>query len=126
MQSHSDNEHELRKMRIALEDEVPKEPLVQRLERRAVELSSRRENEITAGSIGEEVLYEGIHKGVHLRLLPDDPDQVLRVSVGGVADAKYLVLRGAPRQIDQLLTRALMALRQAIGSGNLEAERDGD
>ena len=43
-----------------------------------------------------------------------------------LAEAKYLVLRGAPRQIDQLLTRALMALRQAIGSGNLEAERDGD
>ena len=129
MASHSDDDHGLRKqLRRVLEDFPDEETAlstVSRLRQRGEEMTLRRENEITAGKVGEEVLYDGMHKGVLVRRLPDDPDGVLRISVGEYGGQAYLVFRGNMQSVDALLSRALKALRKAAAEDRGGEEGDG-
>lgn len=87
------------------------------LERRALGMSERQQNVVTAGHDGEQVLHEAQHKGFLIRRMPDDPDRVLRISVGAPEwdrNQAYLVFRGKPDAVCRLLERSLGALRRAL------------
>ena len=74
---------------------------------------SHDERKITTPNPGERALYEGLHAGVHVTQLPDDPI-ALRVSLGeapGGASA-YLVHRGPRHGVVALLKRALAAMEE--------------
>jgi hypothetical protein len=117
MGSHSDDDHKLRKTMTRFIEEIPKESIADKLaslERRGEEMTLRRENEITAGKIGEEVLLEVQAKNLLVRRLPDDPDGVLRISLGSLGERGYLIFRGDPSEIDLLLARAVKALRKVL------------
>jgi len=123
MGSHRDDDHEMRKVFSDLLDTKSIDALMAErrssLIKRAEEMTLRRENEITAGAIGEDVLYEGHHKGVFVRRLPDDPNGVVRISLGCAQEegSAYLVVRGNPLGISRLLDKAVSAFRKAVSEG---------
>ena len=87
------------------------------LERRAVKMSEKGENLLTAGRDGESVLLEEHRNGVLIRRLPADPDGVLRISIGApewADDQAYLVFRGDPNRVRSLLHQTMAAFG-AIG-----------
>lgn len=101
---------------------------VESLERRAIAMSERGENLITAGRDGEAVLGEWRRRGILIRRMPDDPDKVLRISIGApewAGNQAYLVFRGDPSKVRDLLRRAEKALRFPFLLGEDEAS-DGD
>ena len=124
MASHSDDDHEMRKsFAKVFMDQIPRETIAEKmasLNRRAEKMTMLRENEITAGSVGEEVLLEGQAKNLLVHRLPDDPDGVLRISVGSLGERGYCVFRGEPNEVDRLLSRAINALRRMLA----EKEKD--
>lgn len=72
---------------------------------------------ITAGQEGEQELGRWkASNGVHCRHLPDDPQGILRISIGGGEDLpvtmNYVVIRGKVGQCIDLLEKALVALRE--------------
>lgn len=86
--------------------------------KRAERMTFERANEITAGREGEEILSEKVSADFTIRQMPDDPDGVLRISIGempGMPNTAYLVFRGHPRAIEQLLERALARLQRPFG-----------
>ncbi|MFZ2803979.1 MAG: hypothetical protein WA001_02035 [Patescibacteria group bacterium] len=86
------------------------------IRKEAEAMTLRGENRITAGEIGEAVLYDKEHRGIQVRRLPNDPLGVLRLSIGESPDmcsSAYLVFRGKRGQCIALLERALAALREA-------------
>jgi hypothetical protein len=91
---------------------------IERLEKRAMELSDQGKNIITAGMDGEMLLFEARRNGFLIRRLPDDPDRVLRASVGAPTfddQQAYLVIRGNPVQLYDLLRKATKALGNCLG-----------
>lgn len=86
------------------------------LRQRADELTLQRRNLITAGRDDESVLAEAREKGILIRRLEDDPDRVLRISVGAPVwdlNQAYLVFRGDPDEVYRLLRRAMRAIAKA-------------
>lgn len=78
-------------------------------------MTALKQNIITAGDLhGEKVLHEETIDGILIKRLPDDP-LALRISIGApnLADDErgYLVFRGNPRLIEQLLERTLAAFK---------------
>lgn len=72
---------------------------------------------LTAGGQGEKELGSWkASNGVHCRHLPDDPQEILRLSIGGgehlPVTMNYVVVRGKIGQCIALLEKALVALRE--------------
>ncbi|MHC4372399.1 MAG: hypothetical protein ACYSW8_32760 [Planctomycetota bacterium] len=122
MQTHPDSDSP--KMSKALRDllipeETDKDTAMQRLanlQRRATDMMTKGEAEITVGKPGERVLAGFIKYGVNVRRMADDPD-CLRISVGGIPglpQSRYLVFRGDPAECLALLERAARALRDGL------------
>jgi len=112
MQTHPDDD--LRPNRALCEGFYEKTEAHKNLERRAEALR----NEITAGAPGEREIQHGEKYGIHIVQRPDDPD-CLRVSLGEVRDqfrGRYLVFRGNPDEVADLLARA----SRAIADCNME------
>lgn len=103
MESHSDSEY-LTQAKLAA------------LRQRAEALNASGENLITAGKPGEISIGELATPHAYVIRRPDDPD-ALRISIGegtGIANSRYLVFRGDPRDCLDLLTKAISALRLYI------------
>ena len=94
-------------------DQMHQPGVMDQLFKKAKEMSQNKENVITAGKPGEEVLYIYEEEGLMICQLPDDP-LCLRISIGQAnlkTKDSYLVFRGDPKQIKLLLTRMLNVFR---------------
>lgn len=120
MQSHDDAQHysePFKKMfpvRPFEADEV--ESRMDTVKAKAERMLAAKESVITAGAPGEAVLAEETHNRVCVRKLPDDPLDVLRISVGeavGIGDSAYCVIRGDKLAALELLRRAVRALERS-------------
>jgi hypothetical protein len=93
------------------------------LEQRAGKIKSMERSKITGGTDGEPTLAEWQAEGVHVRQLPDDPQGILRISVGGgnhlPVSVNYLVFRGDRSACIDQLRRALKALEADHPESNI-------
>jgi len=84
------------------------------LESRAAEIKRQERSKITGGEDGEPVLSQWSANGVHVVQRPNDPQGILRVSIGGgdklPVSLNYCVFRGDRGQCVDLLRKALKAL----------------
>lgn len=97
-------------------DAFPSVDATRRLEDLAARMTAAGANQITAGAPGEQAVWEQQVGTIHMWRMPDD-ELALRVSIGEghkMADSAYLVFRGNPADIEQLLERALGAIRAAF------------
>ncbi len=98
------------------EDTAHRTEFLERLTRRADEMVRDKKSEITAGKEGEEPLAEWNHAGVGVRHMPDDEQDILRISIGGGATPlplNYCVIRGTVGKCIDLLEMAIVALKAA-------------
>lgn len=105
MQTHEDNQHTLRNR------------FIDKLRERADKAEKAGASVITSGEANEKELGSWkASNGVHCRHLPDDPQGILRISIGGGEELpvtlNYLVVRGKIGQCISLLEKALVALRE--------------
>lgn len=88
---------------------------VDRLEKRAEEAKQRGDGQITAGMQGEPILAKWDANGVQVVVRPDDPQGILRISIGGGHDLpvnlNYCTIRGDVGKCISLLEKAIAALR---------------
>lgn len=103
MQTHYDDNHQ--------------SAFIDRLRERAAKAEKAAASVITAGEEGEQELGRWkASNGVHCRHLPDDPQGILRISIGGgehlPVTMNYIVIRGKVSQCIDLLEKALAALRE--------------
>jgi hypothetical protein len=99
-QSHNDNTHRDARIIAALTEE-------------SARMLKEGSNRITAGEMGERILFEKETEHTLIRRLPDDPN-CLRISIGEAnlsTKDSYLVFRGDPLKCKLLLTRMLNAFR---------------
>ena len=99
------------------------------LRERAEESTLQRENLITAGDIDERVLFETTARGLLVRRLEDDPDRVMRVSIGAPMwspNEGYLVFRGDPAKVYALVKRAERVLRNALNLQRADPSEGGE
>lgn len=92
---------------------------MERLERRAKNMQWQGTSHITGGAPGESPLMEYKFKSINVRRMPNDEQDVLRISVGGGIDGfdgNYLVFRGDPARCERLLRMALKALERRPSS----------
>lgn len=91
------------------------------LEERAKKILRERGSEITSGKPGELPLKEWESNGVHVRQMPPDEQDIIRVSIGGgdgtPVDCNYCVFRGSKPLVERLLEKALVALRGEFDRG---------
>jgi hypothetical protein len=83
------------------------------LSKQAKEMLKDGSSQITAGKMGEQILFEQETEHCLIRQLPDDPN-CLRISIGEAnmsTHDSYLVFRGDPLKCKLLLTRMLNAFR---------------
>jgi hypothetical protein len=121
MGSHRDEDSLLSpKLLGEMREVAMKEGLAQRersLMRRMEEATEKGTNLITAGMDGEQVLFDKAARGILVRRLPDDPDDVLRISIGCPAwdhQQAYCVIRGNPAAIYDLLRRSVKVLQSML------------
>ena len=106
MQTHEDMNHDIRKTFL---DEL----------RRRAEIGEKSgKASITAGSEGETVLARWkASNGMEVAHRPDDPQGIVRISVGGGSDTpvklNYCTIRGSVGQCIDLLQQAIDALKEA-------------
>lgn len=104
--SHFDNQH--------------KQAWVNDLIGRAEKAKKERGSEITAGKKGENPLWEVNKGGMLVRRLPDDLQDILRISIGGgdhlPVDCNYLVLRGDPEKCLILVRKAIKNLESVLAA----------
>ncbi len=108
MKSHSDDDIDR-----TMYPPVEKAEVLERLRKRAEKLTVEGGNAITTGAIGERVLWEGWMRNTHVTHLEDDPDGVLRLSIGehlSITGSRYCVYRGPKSEIVRLLKRTLKSL----------------
>ena len=103
MQTHYDNNH--------------RNQFIDALRERADKAEKAAASVITAGEQGEQELGSWkASNGVHCRHMPDDPQGILRLSIGGgdhlPVTMNYVVARGKIGQCIELLEKALVALRE--------------
>ena len=94
-----------------------KRRVYERLETRAAKVQRNKQSEITTGKIGEEALAVWTIAGMHLRKMPDDEDEILRISIGGrhdIPDTKYCVFRGDKHECLKLLEEAARAIKSTV------------
>lgn len=119
MQTHPDHDANspiLDKFRQQLEDADTKARM-KRLEEKAKKAIAMGASSITAGDDPvAEAEYESGDLHMTVRRLPDDPERVLRISVGemeGVPQSAYTVFRGRRKDAVKLLRQAVWALEHA-------------
>lgn len=87
---------------------------LRRLQERADSMERRGLSQITSGKSGEPILEEWESHGVHVRRMPDDEQQILRISIGGgtlaPVELNYCVFRGPHGACVDLLRKALAAM----------------
>ncbi len=110
MQTHYDESH-----RRFMNEQM--ERFTEELSQRAQKAKQATASVITAGEEGEQELEAWkASNGVHCRHLPDDPQGILRISIGGgdhlPVTMNYAVVRGKVGQCIALLEKALEALRE--------------
>jgi hypothetical protein len=101
MQSHEDSQHNF----------------IVKLRERAAKANTAAASVIAAGEKDEQELGSWkASNGVYCRHLPDDPQGILRLSIGGgehlPVTMNYVVVRGKIGQCIELLEKALVALRE--------------
>jgi len=101
MQTHEDSQHKF----------------IAELRERAAKANTAAASVIAAGEKDEQELGSWkASNGVHCRHLPDDPQGILRLSIGGgehlPVTMNYVVVRGRVGQCIELLEKALVALRE--------------
>jgi len=101
MQTHEDSEH----------------IFIATLKERAAKANTAAASVIAAGEKDEQELGSWrASNGVHCRHLPDDPQGILRLSIGGgehlPVTMNYVVVRGKIGNCIELLEKALVALRE--------------
>jgi hypothetical protein len=101
MQTHEDSQHKF----------------IAELRERAAKANTAAASVIAAGEKDEQELGSWkASNGVHCRHLPDDPQGILRLSIGGgehlPVTMNYVVVRGKIGQCIELLEKALVALRE--------------
>lgn len=103
MQSHEDSSHNLRNA------------FLNELRGRAKELYSENKSTIAAGGPNEIPMAKWRHKSMHVAHLPDDPQKIARISIGGgeglPVDLNYCSIRGTVGQCIDLLEKAIAALK---------------
>ena len=112
MASHADCDHQTQPTKEDIEKMMGFSEAIQA---QADELTKNKGNIIAAGDLhGEQVLREEKVGMFLIRELPEDP-LALRISIGEgnqvVPDSAYMVFRGRPNDICQLLERAISALK---------------
>ena len=89
------------------------------LRARAELMKDAQASQITTGKPGEEVVQQYEHNGVQVVQLPDDPQLILRISIGGgdhiptARPINYCNFRGDPGMCIALLEKCLEAMKQA-------------
>lgn len=99
MGSHADIDHGERKQ------------ILDELRLKAELLSELGKNRVTNDKVEE----EWMHDGIRVQMLPDDPQGVLRISIGGHPDferSEYCNFRGDQGKCIALLERCLTAMKQ--------------
>ena len=101
MQTHDDDQHEF----------------IRELQSRAKFMEANRSSEITAGKPDEKALAKwNSSNGLQVAHMPDDPQGILRISVGGgdhlPVVVNYCTIRGSVGQCIALLEKAIAALRE--------------
>ena len=102
MQSHRDD------------DSPSKSNFLAQLQARADRMKERGESIMAAG---DAPLSQWMHSGVTVRKLPDDPQGILRISIGGgdtPVKLDYCSFRGTQDECRKLLRRALAALEVEV------------
>lgn len=102
---------------VAKPSEKLRQEFIQRLTKQAEQNMAKGTGTIAGGAPHEKLLEEWRgSNGVVCRRLPDDPNGVLRISIGGGDDipvlGDYAVVRGDVRNCIELLERALAALKE--------------
>lgn len=116
MQTHRDEDH--RPPRLSRHE--LNRSTAEAIEERARHMLENGESAITAGEPGERAIAETLKFCTFVRRMPDDPNGVLRVSVGMASaifsdpEARYVVIRGDPAACADLLDRAARALRAGV------------
>lgn len=94
----------------------PFRQFMEQLEGRARNMVHEKASEITAGQPDEEPIAKWKACGMHVIQRPDDPQNILRISIGGGIsgmDMDYCVFRGKRERCIGLLRSALVALENA-------------
>ena len=86
--------------------------LMRELFERADQLTEEGENKITAGEPDEDVVRKWKRGDMLVNQMPDDPQGVLRISVGGNVGFGYCTFRGPRKACLSLLSDAVKALAQ--------------
>lgn len=82
-----------------------------RLKRRADNASWQGSNSVAAGLPGEQVIDQWQHGNIICKKMPDDPQKVLRISVGGLAGlGAYCVMRGDIDECVKMLRDTIEAI----------------
>lgn len=102
---------------VAKPNEKLRQEFIERLSKQAEENKKNGTGVIAGGAPHEKLIEEWQgSNGVQCRRLPDDPNGVLRISIGGGDDipilGDYAVVRGDVNDCIQLLERALAALKE--------------
>lgn len=114
MQTHHDSDANYRP------DPIPKE-FMDKLTKRAAEIRELEKSNISYGAKDEPVVMEWeAANGVHIRQMPDDPQGILRISIGGgdhlPVVVNYCTFRGGRKRCVELLRKALAALHDGPGT----------
>ncbi len=92
------------------------------LEERADKAKAAGTGKITVGADGEPILADYETGGVHIRKMPDDPQGILRISIGGGEDLpvtlNYCTYRGSRFACIELLEKVLAALKGSPSAAN--------
>lgn len=93
---------------------------MKQLKSRAEKMRAEGSSQITGGKPGEDPLNEWECNGIHLVHLPNDPQKILRISIGGGNNLpvalNYCVFRGDRQACVELLRKALEALEKGLST----------
>lgn len=110
MQTHDDKDQF-----TLMQRELTKEEFLDRLAARADRMREAKQSTITAGTEDEPLLAQWKAHGMTVNIRPDDPQGILRISVGGGSKTpvplNYCVVRGDISACIDLLERAIRALK---------------
>lgn len=93
-------------------NQISNDLLLNELKARAKKMMKFGENLITAGAPGETPIREWSKGVMEIKKMPDDPQGVLRISVGGGVGFDYCVFRGSQDACRTLLKQAWQALER--------------
>lgn len=104
MQTHRDAEHET---------------FMERLRERADAAQKAKASTLTGGEPGEDPLFSGqASNGVHVKVLPDEEQGIIRVSLGGgdhlPVHLDYCVIRGPIGKTIELVEISLAAMKELL------------